>query len=854
MRSFARLLSYVKINRFKFLVVVFIISLGIIFPIIWIGTQYYKTTGDFGFTLYNAVDRLKNIFFTWNILNSTGSDSSVTVLLIPFYTILAFFGILGTSINLKELFLFSSLFIISSVSFFLINFEIADTKHKYIRATASTIFYIFNYFSLFVWSRFTTLIFIPSFCTLLVLLLYKGINTKKYFKYAFLFNLASLAFSISYLNIGYAIPVLFIVIILFIYILLINLKRRDFRGLLIYGFLILLFWIFLNLWWLLPSFFSYKTAYSLQYSGSTINNLDVLNTLSSNFRLRGLILLNNYKTDFSIIDNLLMFFIPLIIAVSILNKFEKLKKYLIFYFILILGLFLMKGIKPPFGGVFLWLFDNVPGFQMFRWASEKFGIMSLLSLSVLFGFGVEKIYELIKWKRLAIVVISLVIIILPINGFQIFTGSFMPNDQKSLVDIPSYYSELKEYLDKDLQQYRIMSFPLIQYYYVEYKWPHGYKSGEDSGIIYNKPVISSRLIGQPENVMPYYLPDTFKNSRAFTQLNSIFNGRYVFINWDRVPYYENDTAKIAYDSMINNTYFEKIGKFGEIDVFRIKNDFYQNQIYSPKRVYTFTEDPEGLIYLLNNSDFINDVKDNAYVFLSQNIDIDDVIRVSNKIIVSKYRNSNADAKYAFEYPFNIPTEGRYEVYFVNETGAKFPDSVSISSPNSTEETLLELSNNNGNISYYGTVSLKIGKYDIKIYSHDKEIEDVEFRKKIFLVLNNSNKDFSSNLEFKKINNTKYIVKIINPHAINLILFSSTFDKKWEIINIEKDGTKIVHLKTNGYSNGWAVESTNNSKEINLIIYYKPQKYFYYGLIISLTTLTCLIAILAFSSRHKKNKI
>jgi hypothetical protein len=408
----------------------------------------------------------------------------------------------------------------------------------------------------------------------------------------------------------------------------------------------------------------------------------------------------------------------------------------------------------------------------------------------------------------------------------------MPQDEKSKVEVPSYYYDVKRILDEG-DNYRIISFPLIQFYYVKYNWPHGYDSTEDSGYIFNKPVISSRLIAQPENVMPYYLPNTLRNPKAFVQMSSMFSSKYIFVNWDRVPYYQDDTPEIVFNYINSNPYFDKVGKFGEIDVFKIKDEYFQNIIFSAKNVYLFTEDPEGLIYLINYTNFFSDLKDNAYIFLSQNDLGNNLIYEANKIFVSKYVNSNDDAINKFKTPFKIPTLGEYGIYYVDDDNNLQPDAIGIAESDSKKEIIKKIQVSNNNVSYFGSELLKNNEYEIKLYKNNKEIKDVGYRKKIFLVLDRNDENYKSDIEFKKINNTKYLVSITDPKKQNLLIFSSTYDNNWEVIDTGKTNCKIIHIKSNGFSNAWIIENSNNIKKIDLIIYYKPQRYFYYGLIFSL---------------------
>ncbi len=83
--------------------------------------------------------------------------------------------------------------------------------------------------------------------------------------------------------------------------------------------------------------------------------------------------------------------IPVIAYSSLLFKFKG--KVIFFALIGLLGAFLAKGANPPFGELYLWSFENVPGFGMFR-DSSKFYLLIALSYSVLIPFG---IYSICEW-------------------------------------------------------------------------------------------------------------------------------------------------------------------------------------------------------------------------------------------------------------------------------------------------------------------------------------------------------------------------------------------------------------------------------------------------------------------------
>jgi hypothetical protein len=92
--------------------------------------------------------------------------------------------------------------------------------------------------------------------------------------------------------------------------------------------------------------------------------------------------------------------IPLVAFSSLLfiqNKFKSginHKHPLVFFSLLALvGAFLAKGSNPPYGELYLWMFDHIPGFVMFR-DPTKWYLLIALSYAVLIPFSLENIS---KW-------------------------------------------------------------------------------------------------------------------------------------------------------------------------------------------------------------------------------------------------------------------------------------------------------------------------------------------------------------------------------------------------------------------------------------------------------------------------
>lgn len=129
----------------------------------------------------------------------------------------------------------------------------------------------------------------------------------------------------------------------------------------------------------------------------------------------------------------------------------------------------------------------------------------------------------------------------------------------------------------------------------------------------------------------------------------------------------------------------------------------------------------------------------------------------------------------------------------------------------------------------------------------------------------------SNIEYRKINNTKYRVILKSASGIIPLVFTENFNPNWmayvksesEILSDNKEnnsGTTIQnnnlpvggfletrnlkvigdHQKINGYSNVWYYQVENGPKDIEIILEYKPQKLFIIGQYVAIITFGLII--------------
>lgn len=209
----------------------------------------------------------------------------------------------------------------------------------------------------------------------------------------------------------------------------INLKK------LIYLFVNFLIAVFINAYWILPAFI-------LIFSGYTASSINSYSSLAGVKFLSFATLENSFsflhpnwpenifgKIYFQRPEFIIF---PVIAFSSIIFKVKK--EILFFTFIGLIGIFLGKGASDPFGNVYLFLFEYLPGFSLFR-DSTKFYLLISISFSILIPYSLNLISE--KFEKFRIIIagsfIIFLLLVLKPGWSRELSGIFKPKD------IPSEY-------------------------------------------------------------------------------------------------------------------------------------------------------------------------------------------------------------------------------------------------------------------------------------------------------------------------------------------------------------------------------------------------------------------------------
>jgi len=135
---------------------------------------------------------------------------------------------------------------------------------------------------------------------------------------------------------------------------------------------------------------------------------------------------------------------------------ETRKKIIFFVLLTLLSSFLAKGAQEPFGGIYLFLFQYLPGMQAFRDAT-KWYIPIALSYAILIPFFIENVtkQKLIK-TILPVIIFAYWIFLL----FPAFTGQVKGTFAQR--EIPKEYIALHDFLVKENGSHRTLWVPSLQ--------------------------------------------------------------------------------------------------------------------------------------------------------------------------------------------------------------------------------------------------------------------------------------------------------------------------------------------------------------------------------------------------------
>ncbi len=523
-----------------------LILIGVLICQTWFKPDYVIAGVDY-FPFVFPIDALKQNLFIWDHYGF-GVDLTQHT---PGHALVlgmkSFFYLFGFSISLIERIWWTLWFVLPAVSMYFLSSLVL--KNDRIGRFAASFFYMVNMFVVRdAW--YAVAVWAYSLTPFLLAVLIKGFesvsNNKSTRSYILLFSIASVG--LSYLSLNPAVLAVSLIAlgVYTIFHLIFNCSNDGERLRVTKFFsLCVILSILLNLWWIAPLYVQIyetkTTAVVAEVSLDKIAAAMVRNQFVNVFRLTTdwpffSEEYSLYSSNF--MENPLLIaavFIPslLVFTAPLFREFRK-NKFLIYSLLFLIPLlFIVKGIQPPFDGLYRWIYASVPFFWIFREPASKFFLIIVGLYAVLIGFSISKLCEKLrqfmsskkiseKVNVLSYSPLVLALLFFSISSYVLFTGEVVPGQRKDLppmnVKIPDYWYEAAEFVNSQPEEFRVLMLPKDEFYMLSYNWGY-YGTDVLPRYFFNKPII---LLLKNEGHAGAY----FANIQSSEFIEALYSGLY----------------------------------------------------------------------------------------------------------------------------------------------------------------------------------------------------------------------------------------------------------------------------------------------------------------------------------------
>ena len=347
-----------------------------------------------------------------------------------------------------------------------------------------------------------------------------------------------------------------------------------------------------NGWWLLNIFQAVGSALN-RYTADLATNwlIDTVsaveNPLAKSLSLTHMSTPSEYSFVGYYFHTPIAFFIgviPILLAVAgvFLNNKTSLQKLLIHILVLTLTtIFLLKGANPPFGSIYLFLFENVPFFNIFKSPIEKFGVLHIFLLSILLLFIFQTAKNSKYHKKGAILLAGYVLFCMG----PLLTGNLIPDMHFNNVGTATrkfteqpQYKKLRKQINQEKLVYKILSLPGMGNYQILLDSLEGKKYvGMDPLLMNtNKGFLASQFDTEIMALYDFTLDEKIHN------LFGVFNIGKLVINGNSQPWYGLIGPAGAKELRDRFKDFPR-KNFGNISVHSLSQGFVP-MIYTPRRI------------------------------------------------------------------------------------------------------------------------------------------------------------------------------------------------------------------------------------------------------------------------------
>ena len=318
-------------------------------------------------------------------------------------------------------------------------------------------------------------------------------------------------------------------------------------------FLVGIFLLILNSYWLFPKFIGSSTPLS-EITTSDVYTFTTKQDFNFNYLFTTASMYGFWRGNYIYTKDLLPYWYLFFISMIVIAVYGFVSNYTdkgygvyikAFGAVAVLSILLATGISGPFRGVFEYLFNNVFFFKGFR-EPQKFVALLVLAYAYLGGSGVAEIEKIARDKKSSagnisatkIVTWALVVfaLIMPfVYSFTIFNGFW---GQMKPTDYPKDWYEVNDFLNQDRQDFNVLFFPW--HLYMDFHWvPNTDKRiANPASTFFDKPIIQGEnmelgnIYSQSTNQAQSYVESLLSNRSKTTNFGEFvipLNIKYVLL-------------------------------------------------------------------------------------------------------------------------------------------------------------------------------------------------------------------------------------------------------------------------------------------------------------------------------------
>ncbi len=765
-------------------------------------------------------------------------------------------------------------------------------------------FYVFNFFLLSIIMNIGmlwTYAWLPLLMALLTKILTQKNNTNRNcLFFAFIFSIVA-----SFASINLANVVLLLIGLSLVYIYQVFFNRKTLaKQLLKITSVLLVLTSLLSVWWIIPNVNYYLPSSSSQLQPDV--NVNSWSWSHQRASLLNLFSLNAgwgwraeytpyYQTYSGNMVLVVLMLVPFFFACSALLFKQQRKTSLYFLLIILFSLFLAKGLHEPLSSVNLFLYNSIPYMSIFREPVSKFTLIALPFLALLIGYAATKTITrfsskfskkpLLSRSFLSVcLVLVLVSPVLPMISNPLETKTEQI-PYSSYVHIPQYWFDANQWLNNQTGDFRVLLTAPNDYYQMPYVW--GYY-GTDSFIekLLERPVVSATCAfsykTNPNMVtLINHLNDIIVNNKTteFKGFLDILNVKYIIQRNDidytylastgrQIPSIEKMKAFLS-----NQNFLTLVNTIGALDIYEFNSQpspihtlpLQSNDEYNLKTMqfnassYTWNFDSPEQMAAWKNVTLQQQFSSTCTLTLDNGTLRFDVLNSTWgwKVLNSPLIEVNNEAKYAFR--FNVKGQNVYEPHvkiFEFNNNSELVSAKQYALPIDKSSEWINFQSGNSSIqenTKYLQLQIWSGHASNTPLPNTIWLDNFE----VHWSIERLNPQMQSTLEtsaaegkvevlkYNRVSPTK-IIAHVNASEPYTLLISEAYDQNWEA---QVNGNIIQPVQVFSL-NGFNVNQTGLS---TVIIEYKPQKWFYYGLAVSaVSTLGCIGYLLIF--QYKKRQI